>query len=79
MGETKTIKPSHVTRFRKLARDMAKLLSEIRRYCPEANLYLEDAGNWNLLTGDSHDENDKMRQDRLVTCVYVPHSGGGGW
>jgi hypothetical protein len=73
------ISERHIARFRRIARQMASLLKEIRETCPEANLYLEDSGNWNLMTGDSHDEKERQRQDRVVAYELVPHSGGGAW
>lgn len=78
------VSEAHLRRFRRLARGMAKLLEEIRREtCPNANLYIEDSGNWILLTGDSHDSSGSRdmiaRQDRKVALEVVPHSGGGAW
>lgn len=78
-----TVGESHIRQFRRIARSMAKLLEEIRKTCPEANMYLEDSGNWLLLTGDSHDMTEsrqmQARQDRKVCFELVPHSGGGAW
>lgn len=76
------VQENHIRRFRRLARSMAKLLEEIRETCPRANMYLEDTGNWILLSGDSHDHNGwsmRPRQDRAVVMEVVPHSGGGAW
>ena len=73
------IKLKHQDQFVRIAGRMAKLLEEIREYCPEANMYLEDSGNWNLLTGDSHDDRDEPRQDRIAVFTIVPHSSGGAW
>ena len=73
---------AHVRRFKRIARNMAKLLEEIQETCPGANMYLEDQGNWHLLSGDSHDwnrNNNPARQDRIIECVRVPFSGGGAW
>ena len=73
------LKPQHAARFRRIAAEMNRLLDDVREYIPEANLYLEDSGNWNLLSGDSHDEHDEARQDRVLAFELVPHSGGGAW
>lgn len=73
------VKASQIARFRRLARDMAKLLEEIRQTEPGANLYLEDSGNWYLLSGEDHDVNGRSRQDRKIALEFVPHSGGGAW
>lgn len=69
----------HASRFRKLAADMNRLLADIREEIPRANLYLEDSGNWILLSDDSHDEKGRARHDRKLAFEIVPHSGGGGW
>lgn len=77
------IKPVHVKRFEKIARDMDNLLNEITKYCPGVNLYLANE-SWNLLTGLSHEGNgrgrdERPRQERIVTSVLVMRSGGGDW
>jgi hypothetical protein len=69
----------HERRFTKIANDMDNLLREIREYIPDANMYLEDSGNWNLMTGDGHDEEEGPRHDRVAVFVRVPHTGGGAW
>lgn len=66
-------------KFRKLANGMNQLLEEIRKEIPEANMYLEDSGNWHILSGDSHDRGERMRQDRILATERVTHSGGGAW
>lgn len=73
------LKPQHERRFSRIARSMEKLLLDVREYIPDANLYLEDQGNWNLLSGDSHDERGRMRQDRVMAWEPVRFTGGGGW
>lgn len=45
------IKPEHIKKFEKLAREMNKLMGEITVYNREANFYLEDAGNAHLMKG----------------------------
>lgn len=80
--EEGSVSEAQIRRFRRIARSMAKLLSEMRETCPNANLYLEDSGNWCLLTGDSHDESHgriHARHDRKIALEHVPHSGGGAW
>jgi hypothetical protein len=68
----------HRRRFLRLAERMNTLLREIRAYCPEANLYVEDSGNWHILSGDSHEGDDPCR-DRSMARADVWHSSGGAW
>lgn len=75
----KKIKIKHIRKFEKLANQMSDLLKEIREYSPEANMYLEDAGNWNLLIGHSHNDKCQAMRQNIVITVRVPHSEGGGW
>lgn len=65
--------------FAKAVNLLNATIARIREYIPDANLYIEDANNFNLLTGDSHDERDRARQDRIALDAIVWHSGGGGW
>jgi hypothetical protein len=62
--------------FEKIAKRMNDLLKRIKAYCPEANMYLEDAGNWNLINGPSHDEHHHPRHDRVEASAIVWGSGG---
>lgn len=76
------IRKRDIEAFERLAERMDALLKRIQQYCPEANMYLEDSGNWNLMTSPSHDDNwgrATPRQDRVVTRVIVRSSGGGAW
>ena len=70
---------AQIRRFKRIATSMRRLLEELQETCPGANLYLEDQGNWNLMTGPSHDEKERRRFDRVVESARVPYSGGGAW
>ena len=75
------IKPEHVKRFRKLAKQLDKLMREICDYNPEANLYIEDSWNFNLMKGPTH-TNDRGQQplhENVVAHELVFQAGGGGW
>ncbi len=75
------IKPEHIKKFRKLAKEMDKLMREICAYNPEANLYIEDSNNANLMKGPSHDDsrNAMALHDNVVAHEYIYNTSGGGW
>jgi len=75
------IKPEHVARFRRYARQMNKLMNEITKYNPEANLYAEDSWNLNLMKGPTHgdDSNQSPLYENVVESESVYTLGGGGW
>lgn len=78
------ISPDHVKRFKRIAttftRAINKLMEEIREYSPEANVYLENAGDLNLLYGPSHDDRGDTHQERVVCSVTGPrHTDTGAW
>ena len=54
---------------------------EIEKKYPDAQWYLEDSSNLNLMTGASHDSDRNLtsRQDRVIFCYHLEASGGGGW
>ena len=68
-----------------------KALNDVRRELDNENgdcnvqWYLENSGNLNLMSGDSHDETsgsgygDTSRQDRVIALFDLEYSGGGGW
>lgn len=66
-------------RFRQICDALTILIEDVRKKIPEANLYIEGDGDFNILCGDSHDEGNKARQDRVLASHYVPYFGGGGW
>lgn len=72
------IKESDRRDFAKAVNLLNKVIQNIREYHPEANLYVEDYGNFNLMIGDSH-ENGRPRHDRVALHWIVWNSGGGGW
>lgn len=65
-------------RFRRLVGSLNTLRTELQRTIPGANYYLDD-DNFCLLSGLSHDERDRPRQDRIIEVVRLAGSGGGGW
>lgn len=73
------IKQEHIKKFKRIEKQLNKLMLEICKYNSDANLYVEDAGNFNLMKGWPHDDNGNMQQENVVYNGYVHHSGGGGW
>ncbi len=43
------------------------------------NWYLEGNDNLLLMSGNSHDEENKPREDRVILHSYLNHASGGGW
>lgn len=73
------IKPEHIKKFQKLAREMDKLMREICEYNPKAELYIEDSWNANLMKGPAHDERGRPLQENVVVCKNIFRASGGGW
>jgi hypothetical protein len=74
----------------KIARAV-KALNDVRREIDSENSdcdvqwYLENSGNLNLMSGDSHDDDsgsgygDTSRQDRVIALFDLHMASGGGW
>ena len=75
------IRPEHIKKFRKLAREMDKLMREICTYNEEANLYVEDSWNANLMKGPTHDDSRYSRalQENVAATETIFKASGGGW
>lgn len=75
------IKPEHIKKFERLAKDLDKLMREICAYNPEAELYDEDCWNFNLMKGPTHTDDNYQRpiHTNVVAMVTVFKSSGGGW
>jgi hypothetical protein len=74
-----TLTPKHRKKYKKICADMQSLLDDISEYIPDVNIYIEDSGNWNLMNGDSHDDEGSPRRDRVIENCSVFQSSGGGW
>jgi len=74
-----TLKSKHEKQIRKAIEMLNKTINEVREYIPEANYYLEDSSNFNVLSGHSHDNHEHERQDRIMLQCTLDYSGGGGW
>ena len=79
MGKQKGIKETHIRKFEKLSKQLDRLMHDIRDYRPEANLYVEGDGFFNLLEGPSHDTDGSHIEENVVSGVKVHKSSGGDW
>lgn len=70
---------SQKARMDQLTNDLNVLLDEVRRIHPNANWYLEDSGNLNLMSDESHDSSGRARKDHVLHRSNLNRSGGGGW
>lgn len=73
-----TYTDAQVAKFRRVARALVRFAEEA-----DAIIYI-DAGNINLMSGDSHDVTgggERARQDRVVESVSMARSriGAGDW
>ncbi len=71
--------PVQKKKFAMLVSGLNDLIADVRKSYPKANYYIEDSNNFNLLSDESHDENGKSRQDRILVFQTLHHAGGGGW
>ena len=70
-----------INRAIKALNDVRKELDNDNGDC-DVQWYLEDCGNLNLMSGDSHEgigNGDTSRQDRVIATFNLDSSGGGGW
>lgn len=79
--EHPTLTRSQKARINGAIKKLNEVMAELRVTIPEANYYLEDMGNFNVLSGPSHDDTHRnpSRQDRVMHCTTLCWSGGGGW
>lgn len=75
------IKPEHIKKFKSLSKQLNKLMQEICKYNPDAELYVEDSWNFNLMKGPTHDDSryQKPLHENIATCETVFKASGGGW
>jgi hypothetical protein len=80
--ELTTKQRSKILRAVKSLNDVRRELQNGNRDC-DVQWYLEDSGNLNLMSGDSHDEDggngDTSRQDRVIALFNLDSAGGGAW
>ena len=76
-----TYYPNAKKKFKSIVKKLNELLTEIQTEFPDAQFYLEDAGNFNLMLGDPHTSkgNGRPNKDFVATSETLKKSGGGGW
>jgi len=70
---------SQKARMDRLVNELNTLLEEVRKVHPNANWYLEDSGNLNLMSDESHDSSGRARKDHVLHHSNLKNAGGGGW
>lgn len=65
-----------ITKAVKMLNDVLK---EIQLDYPEAEWYLEDTSNFNLMSGPSHDMNGKAQHGNILEQYYLVDASGGAW
>jgi hypothetical protein len=74
------LKPEHRRRFKRAISTLNALLVDVQEDFPDAEYYLEDAGNFMLMSGETHTGRDcQPRRDRVLLDEKLRRSGGGGW
>ena len=60
-----------------------KHMETVQQEFPNANIYLEDSNNFNIMSDDTHDLDDPHeitpRHDRVLECFNLNYSSGGAW
>ncbi len=75
--------PAQKRKITSAIKSLNKVREELQRENPDyyINWYLEDCGNFHLLEGDSHDEENygDSQSDKSIEVWDLRHSTGGGW
>lgn len=56
-----------------------KQMEIIKSEFPDAMIYLEDCGNFNIMSANSHDDNGDANHDAVLECFDLADASGGGW
>jgi len=67
--------PKLAERFRKIDKQLIKLLSDVKRHFPDA-CYYTASGGFNLMLGNSHDDSDLPQQELLAMYGSASISDG---
>lgn len=62
----------------KRVKSLNDLFNEVKKIYPDAEYYLAN-DSLHLLSGPSHDDNEKPRQERILATSTLFNSGGGDW
>lgn len=72
------ISDQDIRKFNKLAGELCKLLDDIRKYNPEAEIFLEAEGGLMLFAGDTRDDQDNFQWcNQRGRSYWTPGLGGG--
>lgn len=76
--------PNTKKQFSKISRAIKSLneaMTEIQKEFPKANYFLEDCGNFLVLSDESHDDSQYhyANHDVVVHREHLKDSSGGGW
>lgn len=66
-------------RIERAVRALNESMLDVMEEHPQAMFYLEDNGNFYLLSDESHDARGDARQDRVIKRWDLMNSSGGGW
>lgn len=81
---TVKLNSKQLAKVKRAIKSLDSVRQELQSHHPEAyiNWYLEDCGNLNLLSGDSHDASVTQggsNRDNVIEEFDLPNSSGGGW
>lgn len=75
--------PAEHKKIEKHVSGLNRILEDLQKKYPdfEMNWYLEDAGNFNLMSSESHAGNGSCnpRYENIVDCYTLNNASGGGW
>lgn len=60
--------PNAASRFYRTAKNLSRLLDEVREHFPDASYYAA-SGSLCLLLGESHNKHDQPQQELLNSCA----------
>jgi len=75
--ETEDIRADHIARFKRYAKQLNKLMDEMREYNPHANFYLAN-DVLHLMRGPSHTGHE-THNEHSVASVIMTGADGGDW
>ncbi|MEZ9709384.1 hypothetical protein AB4254_11950 [Vibrio breoganii] len=75
-----TLSSKQCAKIKRALKALEEVRKEVDLESDEAvRWYLEDSGNLNLMTGDSHDDSGSPNFDAVIEHFEFPESTGGAW
>lgn len=68
--------PKLSTRFRKIDKQIDRLLKDVKKHFPDAIFYTAGGDGFALLLGSPHDANQNAQQ-KLIACIGISTIDGG--